>query len=135
LKKGYIVTVDYGAEQSDLYSFEERPQGTLRGYSRHAAVEVLENPGQHDITSTINWTHVRRVSEALGLETIAFENQDKFLIDAGILDELQLRLKDAGSDARRLQLTTSAREMILPGGMSSSFQVLVQKKTVEAVAT
>jgi hypothetical protein len=32
-----------------------------------------------------------------------------------------------------LSLTTGAREMILPGGMASSFQVLVQKHVKKGV--
>jgi hypothetical protein len=33
------------------------------------------------------------------------------------------------TDADKFALTTDAREMILPGGMASSFQVLVQRRS------
>jgi SAM-dependent MidA family methyltransferase len=59
---------------------------------------------------------------------IEFAFQDKFLLEAGLLDQLQYRLGNAQTDAERVALTTGARDMILPGGMASSFQVLVQKK-------
>jgi len=66
--------------------------------------------------------------ERLGLEVVGFEQQNQFLQREGLLEELERRITGATSDAERLVLTTSAREMILPGGMASSFQVLIQKR-------
>jgi SAM-dependent MidA family methyltransferase len=128
LVQGYLITVDYGEEAATLLESGQRQNGTLRGYSRHSFVEVLERPGEHDITSTVNWTQVRTVGASLGLDTVRLERLDKFLLDTGLLEELERRLDSAGSDARRLELSTRAREMILPGGMASSFQVLVQRR-------
>ncbi len=129
LQSGYLITVDYGAEAPELYGFRERHLGTLRAYSRHAFVDdILERPGEHDITTSVDWTQVVRAGKRLGLEVVGFEQQDKFLQREGLLEELQRRLTSATSDAERSVLTTSAREMILPGGMASSFQVLIQKR-------
>ncbi|HKG98131.1 MAG TPA: SAM-dependent methyltransferase, partial [Pyrinomonadaceae bacterium] len=126
LERGFVVTVDYGAEAVDLYDPVQRPEGTLRGFRRHNFVtDVLAEPGECDITTSVNWTQVRRVGERLGLEVVEFASQDKFLLNAGLLDELELRLGKTGRDAEKLSLSTGAREMILPGGMASSFQVLV----------
>ena len=61
-------------------------------------------------------------------------SQDKFLLNAGLLDQLQYRLDRAETEAEKLSLTTGAREMILPGGMASSFQV-VQSARSNAVST
>lgn len=132
LKRGYLVTVDYGEEAATLYG-PQRPNGTLRAYSRHSFVEVLENPGEHDITSSVNWTQVKTVGASLGLDTLRLERLDKFLLENGLLEELERKLSSKAGDARRLDLSTPAREMILPGGMASSFQVLVQKSRVRGV--
>jgi SAM-dependent MidA family methyltransferase len=129
LERGFVVTVDYGAEADELYDPALRPDGTLRGFSRHGFVDdLLSEPGEYDLTTSVNWTQVKAVGEKLGLKTIDFASQDKFLLNAGLLDHLQYRLDRAESEAERVSLTTGAREMILPGGMASSFQVLVQKK-------
>jgi SAM-dependent MidA family methyltransferase len=129
LQSGYLITVDYGAEAPELYGFRERHMGTLRAYSRHAFVDdVLKRPGEHDITTSVDWTQVMRAGERLGLEVVGLEQQDKFLQREGLLEELERRITNATSDAERLVLTTSAREMILPGGMASSFRVLIQKR-------
>lgn len=129
LERGFVVTVDYGAEADELYDPALRPEGTLRGFSRHGFVDdLLAEPGEHDLTASVNWTQVRAVGEKLGLTVIDFVSQDKFLLNAGLLDQLQYQLDEAESEAEKVSLTTGAREMILPGGMASSFQVLVQKK-------
>lgn len=129
LEKGFVITVDYGAEADELYDPVRRPHGTLRAISRHGFVDnVLAQPGEVDITASINWTQVKRVGERLGLKVIEFASQDKFLLNAGLLDELGHRMTSATSAAEKVALTTGAREMILPGGMASSFQVLVQER-------
>jgi SAM-dependent MidA family methyltransferase len=130
LGRGYLITVDYGAEAEDLYSSPERHQGTLRGFYRHQIVsDVLDRPGEQDLTTTVDWSLVRRAGLALGLEVVEFERQDKFLLAAGLLEQLESESPACESEAARLRLRTTAREMILPGGMASSFQVLVQRKT------
>jgi SAM-dependent MidA family methyltransferase len=128
LRRGYLITVDYGAEAAELYSSTERARGTLRGFHRHAFVEdLLVAPGDIDLTSTINWTAVKSAGERFGLETFSFARQDQFLLAAGLLEQLEERSTNL-SESARLRLSTATREMVLPTGMAASFQVLVQKK-------
>ncbi len=129
LANGFVVTVDYGADSSELYDATLHPDGTLRGFRRHQFVDdVLAEPGECDITASVNWTQVKRAGERFGLRVVEFMSQDKFLLNAGLLDELQFQLRRTDNDAEKASLTTGAREMILPGGMASSFQVLVQQR-------
>ena len=121
IKNGYVITVDYGAE--------EPVEDSLRAFSRHGFVDdVLSAPGEYDITSSVNWTQVKRAGERWGFEVVEFASQDKFLLRAGLLDELARRLERIENEADKLRSTVDAREMILPGGMASSFQVLVQRR-------
>lgn len=129
LKRGYVITVDYGAETPELYDPSLRPDGTLRAFSQHGFVDdVLQDPGAYDITSSVNWTQVIRTGERLGLKVVEFASQDRFLLNAGLVHELEQRLTRIKTTADQVRLTTDAREMILPGGMASSFQVLVQRR-------
>lgn len=129
LSRGYIITVDYGAGADELYSAPHRRSGTLRAFHRHRfADDPLAQPGEQDLTTTIDWTHIERVGEECGLETVSFERQDEFLLRAGLLEQLELMTVDAPNEAEAVILRTSAREMILPNGLSTSFQVLVQAK-------
>jgi SAM-dependent MidA family methyltransferase len=132
LANGFVITVDYGAESVELYDPVLRPNGTLRGFRRHEFVEdLLAHPGDCDITASVNWTQVKTVGERVGLKVVDFASQDKFLLNAGLLAELEYQLGLAETEAEKAALTTGAKDMILPGGMASSFQVLVQRRVEE----
>jgi len=127
--RGFLVTVDYGAEASDLYSAPHRREGTLRAFQRHRlSDEILTDPGERDLTTTVDWTHVQRAGKELGWRTVSFERQNEFLLRAGLLEQLEMLTTKAQSETDALILRSGVREMILPGGMSESFQVLVQEK-------
>ena len=135
LENGFVITVDYGAEARELYDPTLRPAGSLRAFSRHGfAEDMLAKPGELDITASVNWTQVKSVGERLGLQVVEFTSQDRFLLQAGLLEEMEYRMTATDSDAERLRLSSGAREMILPGGMGSSFQVLVQRRVQEGAA-
>jgi SAM-dependent MidA family methyltransferase len=126
LEKGFVITVDYGAEADELYDPALRPHGSLRAFSRNGFVDdLLAQPGEVDITATINWAQLKRAG---GLKVVEFASQDKFLLRAGLLEEMEYLLTKTTNDAEKAALTAGAREMILPGGMASSFQVLVQER-------
>jgi SAM-dependent MidA family methyltransferase len=132
LANGFVITVDYGAESDELYDPKLRPNGTLRGFRRHEFVDdVLAQPGECDITASVNWTQVKTAGERVGLKVVDFASQDKFLLNAGLLSELEYQLSLARTEAEKARLSTGARDMILPGGMASSFQVLVQRRVKE----
>ncbi|HVG22495.1 MAG TPA: SAM-dependent methyltransferase [Blastocatellia bacterium] len=129
LKRGHIIIVDYGAQARDLYAATHRQEGTLRAFHRHRlAQDPLDMMGEQDLTTTIDWTNVRRAGEKAGLTVESFDRQDEFLLRAGLLDQLERMATEATSDADALILRASVRELILPGGMSESFQVMVLKK-------
>jgi SAM-dependent MidA family methyltransferase len=129
LRRGYLITVDYGAEAADLYEASHRRTGTLRAFHRHQfADDPLARPGEQDLTTNVDWTHIIRAGEKAGLHAVSFERQDAFLLRVGLLGQMELMTAQMHSEAEALALRSSARELILPGGMSESFQVLVQKQ-------
>jgi len=131
MHSGYVLTVDYGAQAEDLYSLGANRDGTLRGFQRHQFVDdLLAQPGEHDLTTTVNWSFVKAVGERVGLEFVELSRQDQFLLANGFLEELEIESRQAKDEGERLQLSSGAREMILPDGMAASFQVLVQKRIV-----
>ncbi|MFL6282937.1 MAG: class I SAM-dependent methyltransferase [Pyrinomonadaceae bacterium] len=127
--RGFVVTVDYGDDARSLVRAPHRREGTLRAFSGHRIVDdPLDSPGAQDLTTTINWTQVVAAGEAAGLETIALERLDAFLLKAGLIEQLERESALARDEAERAALRLGAREMILPDGMAASFQVLIQKK-------
>lgn len=132
LRCGFVITVDYGAETQDLYpdtAADPRYFGTLRSFQRHQIMDdVLSNAGEQDLTSTVNWSYVKDIGSELGLKVVEFQTQDKFLLAAGLLEQLEIESKQKTSEATKLQLSNAALELILPTRMGAHFQVLVQKK-------
>ena len=112
LGRGYVVTVDYGAMAPEIFLPSARPAGTLRSFSRQQFVDdLLANPGEQDITSSVNWSDVIQIGNAFNLRTITFERQDRFLMTEGLLEELELRVSEIEDEAERMRLRTGCREL------------------------
>ncbi len=121
MKKGFVVTIDYGYLANDLYS-DERFGGTLMCYHRHT---TEENPfirvGNQDITSHVNFSSLMSVGVKSGLCTTGFTKQSHFLLALGILD----KMRELQGDMERF---LAIKKLILPGGMGDVFKVLIQHK-------
>ena len=80
LKKGEILTIDYGGNATENY--HRRPLGTLRAYAHHMRLhppEAYQNPGHQDLTFDIHFDDLIHWSKPLGLKTINLTTQAKFL--------------------------------------------------------
>ena len=124
LAVGYLFTIDYGLAAHEFFA-PCRRQGTLRAYSQHRqSWNLLENPGQQDLTSHVNYTALLESGESEGLETVRLQPQEKFLMD--ILRRLSKdgRLADVLTPSRIRQL----QSLIHPDHFGRSFSVLIQKR-------
>lgn len=120
LRAGYVLTVDYGYTRREAIRF---PAGTLMGYRRHTAREdVLEDPGERDITAHVNFSALEEHGVACGLRTERFETLGGTLMAAGEADQFAAALGQENDLRRRMQLKT------LLFGMGETFRVLLQKK-------
>ena len=125
LVNGWVVTIDYGYTRAEAIRF---PAGTLMGYRRHSARDnVLEFPGERDITAHVNFTALEERGSALGIEKKIFETLAQTLLRAGEADHFGAALAADSKDElrRRMQLKT------LLFGMGESFRVLVQRRNQE----
>lgn len=130
LEKGMILTIDYGMEREELY-VPLRQDGTLRGYAGHTLVDsVLENPGMTDITFTINFSLLKELGTSLNLHVEYWDNQQNFLLDQGILDEL-ISHADSNPFSEVSKRNRAIRQLILGDGISDYFMVLVQSKHIK----
>jgi SAM-dependent MidA family methyltransferase len=122
LESGYALTVDYGYTRAESVRF---PAGTLMGYRRHMAREdVLEDPGQRDITAHVNFTALEECGAACGLRRERFETLARTIVTAGEADQFAAALSSdpAGELRRRMQLKT------LLFGMGETYRVLLQRR-------
>jgi SAM-dependent MidA family methyltransferase len=135
LQKGYILTIDYGYTAADLYT-PRRKLGTLLCYYRH---QTEENPylrlGLQDITTHVDFTTLMACGEKLGMENVWFGEQYRFLLSAGIIEEMEAIERSDKSEEEKLRLRLTLKKLIMPeGGMGDTFKVLIQSKGVPAAA-
>jgi SAM-dependent MidA family methyltransferase len=121
IASGKLVTIDYGGTLEELLS-PARTSGTLRAYSQHRlSSDVLENPGEQDITAHVNFSVVRRMGEQAGLKTEAFVNQSQFLTSIA-RDYWSRRGSWPQHQVRQFQTLTH------PEHLGRPFRVLVQSR-------
>jgi SAM-dependent MidA family methyltransferase len=131
IKQGFALTIDYGYPAEELYA-PHRRAGTLMCYHRHQADD---NPyvlvGEKDITAHVDFTALQKAGEEVGLQSLWFGEQYRFLLGLGFFEEL-VKLEAAATseqEARALRLTL--KNLIMPeAGMGETFKVLVQGKNV-----
>jgi SAM-dependent MidA family methyltransferase len=130
LRRGFILLIDYGHDARELYS-ATHAAGTLTTFAAHHGSgpertplepSWLQQPGDQDITSHVDFTSVRAAAEDEGMTTIAWLDQTYFLL--GLLPSLA----DSGSVLRNPQYRT----LMMPGGLGSTHKVLILGKGVGA---
>jgi SAM-dependent MidA family methyltransferase len=122
LDYGKVVAIDYGLTSDELFS-PERTGGTLRAYHRHhLSPNVLENPGEQDLTAHVNFSALRQAGEAVGLKTEVFLTQEQFLtrIAASVFNGQTAFGQWTPERTRQFQTLTH------PNHLGRSFRVLVQ---------
>jgi SAM-dependent MidA family methyltransferase len=103
VRKGFILTIDYGDKARDLYTRYQR-RGTLTCYFQHQVSErPLARPGAQDITAHVNFTALMHEARRQGLRVSKFTTQREWLESLGIREELeQHRLQEfAEADTAR----------------------------------
>jgi SAM-dependent MidA family methyltransferase len=80
----------------------------------------LEEAGDRDITSHVDFTSVRMAAEAEGLTTVGFLDQTYFLIGLGA----------ANLDVSDLKKRLALKTLLMPGGLGSTHKVLIFGKGV-----
>ena len=124
LDRGYHLAIDYGYLDREFYA---RPRGTLMCYWRHQAVEdPYLRIGEQDITAHVNFSDLIREGAAVGLTTEEFKTQMDFLVQLGVLKELEALMP--ADTAEAIQRVMAVKKLVLPGGMGERFKVLVQRK-------
>ncbi len=132
LKKGFLMTIDYGYEAEELYH-PSRSEGTLLCYYRHApSTNPYIRLGYQDITAHVNFSALIKKGETLGLQKNGLIEQYKFLAALGLLRDLE------NLEINRYQFTTveflkqklAMKSFLTPGGMGTIYKVLIQNKGV-----
>ncbi|WP_130472159.1 class I SAM-dependent methyltransferase [Candidatus Magnetaquicoccus inordinatus] len=126
LRRGVIVSIDYGLTRAEYYHSTALPQGTLTGFFRHQQINnPLLHPGEMDLTSHVHFTDLAEVGEEQGLYTIGYTTQAWFLMGLGILQRLE-QLARSQSVERMQEIRQTVMRLLMPQGMGERFKVLMQ---------
>lgn len=131
LKRGFVLTIDYGSLARELYT-PSRQEGTLLCYYKHRVSEdPYERIGEQDLTSHVNFTGLVLKGEEAGLNFTGLVPQYRFLIGLGFIKEMEALAAGLG-EIDSLKLRLSLKHLIDPEvGMGETFKVLIQHKGVE----
>ncbi|MGZ0708392.1 SAM-dependent methyltransferase [Coraliomargarita sp. W4R53] len=117
---GLLVFFDYGRIWTSL--LQDHPSGTARTYKQHSqGNNLLETPGDCDITCDINWTPLMAQMEAAGLHSVVLESQESFLVKRAQRAMKTIISDNAGGFSSDRQ---TLMQLIHPANMGQRFQVL-----------
>ena len=98
-----MLLIDYGFPAREYYH-PQRDGGTLLAHRRHRVhADVLRWPGLQDVTAHVDFSALARAAEAVGLETIGYLSQARFLLNCGLLDRLADATRDAPGGPRDVE--------------------------------
>jgi SAM-dependent MidA family methyltransferase len=130
LQKGIMFTVDYGYTDEE-WRLPAHREGSLRGYYQHRLItNPLAFPGEMDLTTHIQWDALRMYGEKAGWQFVKLIRQNQFLLEAGILEYLTEHY-DSNPFSEQSRQNRAIRTLIMDGGMSTAFQVMIQQKNVD----
>ena len=125
LRRGFVMTIDYGHTAQDLYA-PARHSGTLLCYYHHlTSDDPYQRVGLQDMTAHVDFSVLAAVGEENGLHLTGYTNQMSFLIGLGA--EAAVEQLEPGS--RDFQ---GVVQLLRPDGMGSTFKVLIQHKGIPA---
>lgn len=115
LQRGSIFLIDYGFGDSEYY-LPQRIGGTLMCHHRHRSDDhPLQQLGEKDITSHVNFTAIALAAQDAGLEVLGYTSQGRFLLNCGLADELA---------RASLPMRTMAQRLVNEHEMGELFKVI-----------
>ena len=127
LKKGFVISIDYGYPSNELYQ-EYRNRGTLLCYHNHTLNESpFDHIGEQDITTHVNFSALDHWGQKNGLFLCGFTDQAHFLMGLGIDEYLKNLQEKSPEDYFKRMLPIKSLIM----DMGGTFKVMIQKKGIE----
>ena len=127
LDRGYVLTIDYGYEATELYS-DARSHGTFQTYYKHVdGSSPYQRVGRQDMTAHVDFSALIAEGLNAGLRPVFLTTQAEFLDSLGF-DAMIASLKERDIEHSTMTANLRAmRELVKPDGLGK-FRVLVQEK-------
>lgn len=114
--KGAMLIVDYGYAA---------PSGTatVQAVSKHAFTDILENPGEIDLTAHVDFEALGKAAKAAGCAVSAVMGQGEFLENCGIRIRAELLKKNA-SASQAAEIDSALSRLLDESQMGTLFKVM-----------
>lgn len=124
LRVGRLMTLDYGFHNVAGLS-PNHPDGTLRAYRSHKVRgNLLERPGEQDITAHVEFHSIQTAGERAGMKTELFASQSTFLTQIAS----EMMKNEAASEEWTPNRSRELQTLIHPEHLGRAFKVLVQSR-------
>lgn len=131
LRRGLVLTIDYGYTSSELYAASRR-EGTVLSYRRHGySKDIYGHVGQQDLTAHVDFTALIRSGESVGLTCTGMTTQQVFLMRLG-LSQYAEWLRSQRLPAAEFMSNVRAMDDLIRPEKLGGLKVLVQHKGVDA---
>ncbi|WP_428422351.1 class I SAM-dependent methyltransferase [Methylibium sp.] len=115
LRRGAAFFIDYGFPEAEFHH-PQRLGGTLMCHRAHRAdADPLSDVGEKDITAHVNFTGIALAGQEAGLAVLGYATQARFLMNCGLLADLQ----DAD-----LRTIAAAQKLLTEHEMGELFKVI-----------
>lgn len=113
---GYALFIDYGGNG---YA------DTLQAQKNHKMVDPLAHPGTSDLTTHVNFKHVRAI---LGTGASSAVDISPFLLSLGLASRAQQLMEQAKSDEDRTYIGNTVKKLVDPNEMGRHFKALAYRR-------
>ena len=130
IRKGFVLTIDYGYPSRRYYS-RERTRGTLRCYYRHTLnANPFQHIGRQDLSVHVDFTALDEALSDVGFSAVGITTQADFLARLG-MSEFRNQLDGSGKPLRDVAANRMAIEQILKSDGLGAFKVAIHSKAVD----
>tara|TARA_B100000686_G_scaffold299096_1_gene332633 strand:+ start:19346 stop:20527 length:1182 start_codon:yes stop_codon:yes gene_type:complete len=126
LKKGFIVTVDYGEERENLYSNQSR--GTMQTYFKHTSgASPFQRIGEQDITANIDFSYLIEAGLLNQIRPVSLCSQKEFLEIFGIKKWIE-NIQNSKLEQSKKQINLINIKKLINNQGLGNFKILIQEK-------
>ncbi|MDQ4148930.1 MAG: SAM-dependent methyltransferase [Actinomycetota bacterium] len=135
LKRGYLLVIDYGDEEPDVWRLG--PGGSVTTFGPNGKGKApLDDPGTQDVTADLNFSALARAARAAGFDPKPIVNQGPWLLSLGLAEVAHnyfrsaKRAAEAGEDEKAVTLMAERAQVLKlakEGGLGEAWVFLASK--------
>jgi len=113
---GLGIIIDYGYDREGVGS-------TFQAVRDHQPVDVLDSPGESDLTAHVDFVHLKDKARQAGLAAYGPMSQGTFLQNIGV-EHRAGKLLDAASEKQKKEILSAVERLVSEEQMGELFKVL-----------